>query len=101
MSYRAPPVVLPSLRSLGDLPGSRLMWPPGSHVDDELSRERLARERAVAAPCPAFATWPPRGVTVGGHPVLRLPPREVTVQPGENWRDALAASLAPGRPVFG
>lgn len=58
MSYRAPPAVLPSLRSLGDLPGSRLMWPPGSHVDDELSRERGARLRANAAPCPAFTVGP-------------------------------------------
>jgi hypothetical protein len=57
VSYRAPPAVLPSLRDLADLPGTRLMWPPGSPIDDELSRERGARWDAEHAPCPDASPW--------------------------------------------
>lgn len=52
--YRAPPAVLPSLRAL-DAPypgdGDRSLW--NEDVD-----EQIARLRAAAAPCPAFAVGP-------------------------------------------
>ena len=95
--YRAPPAVLPSLRDLD----AEVLAPVSEFATEPILIEAEARRRAAAAPCPAFATPPPRGVTVSGYPVLRLPPLSLTVQPGEDWRDVLASSLAPGRPVFG
>ena len=64
MSYRAPPAVLPSLRSLGEEPTETILLIRAvaalvDHHGDAaaVERETSARARAAAAPCPEASTW--------------------------------------------